>query len=257
MKCKYCGGNLLLEGKFCPHCGRPNEEALQHAADMERYQDHFEETREAVYGVTKKFSGITARAVIIAVLTVAILIAYLLDDRAWSIQRWLLTMDANIHAKAYSNQLDRYLEEEDYLGFRYFCENHYIDGYDDKYQNYRPLIQAAYAYEAIYNSINNLLTAEDDRGLGSCISEIDYGYERFERNKLMDDYIMDDSTEETVRELCSPVFNRMELNLKILLRVYLGFTEEEAESFGELNRAERLFLLNRGCEEKGYGRRDE
>lgn len=252
MKCKYCGGNLLLEGKFCPHCGRPNEEALQHATDMERYQDHFEETRKAVYGVTRKFSGITARAVIIAALTVAVLIVYLLDDRAWSIRRWFLTMDANTHVKTYSNQLDRYLEEEDYLGFRYFCENHYIDGYDDEYQNYRPLIQLGYAYEAVYDGVNNLLTAEDDRELESCISGIDYGYERFERNKIMDDYV-----EETVRERCSPVIDRMELNLKILLRVYLGFTEEEAESFGELNQAERLFLLNRGCEEKGYGRKDE
>ena len=39
MKCKYCGGNLTLEQAYCPHCGRPNEEAAQHVKDMEHYQD--------------------------------------------------------------------------------------------------------------------------------------------------------------------------------------------------------------------------
>lgn len=38
MKCKYCGGNLTLEQAYCPHCGRPNEEAEQHVKDMEHSQ---------------------------------------------------------------------------------------------------------------------------------------------------------------------------------------------------------------------------
>ena len=38
MKCKYCGGNLTLEQAYCPHCGRPNEEAAQHVKDMEHYK---------------------------------------------------------------------------------------------------------------------------------------------------------------------------------------------------------------------------
>ena len=87
MKCKHCGGNLSLEDAFCPHCGQPNEDARQHVADMERYQDNFEDTREDVYTVTRKFSGMTARAVIIAGLTVLFLVIFLMSENWWSIRR--------------------------------------------------------------------------------------------------------------------------------------------------------------------------
>ena len=53
MKCKYCGGNLTLEQAYCPHCGRPNEEAAQHVKDMEHYKSNFEDTKSDVYEVTE------------------------------------------------------------------------------------------------------------------------------------------------------------------------------------------------------------
>ena len=54
MKCKYCGGNLTLEQAYCPHCGRPNEEAAQHVKDMEHYKSNFEDTKSDVYKVAEK-----------------------------------------------------------------------------------------------------------------------------------------------------------------------------------------------------------
>ena len=54
MKCKYCGGNLTLEQAYCPHCGRPNEEAAQHVKDMEHYKSNFEDTKSDVYEVAEK-----------------------------------------------------------------------------------------------------------------------------------------------------------------------------------------------------------
>lgn len=243
---------MSLEEKTCPHCGRLNEEAIQHAADMERYQDHFEETRKDVYGVAKRFSGITARAVIIAALMLAIFVVFLIDDNVWDIRRWFVTMNSNVHVEEYSSQMERYLEEENYTAFRYFCKNHYIDGYNDNYQDYQPLIQAASAYEVVYSSINSLIMAEDERTAGSYISNIEWGYAWFERSKDEGYY-----NDENIREKSLSVMEQMETKLKILLRVYLGFTVEEAEEFGELNQAERLFLLNKGREEMGYGAGDE
>ena len=241
-----------MEGKFCPHCGRLNEEARQHAADMERYQGHFEETRKDVYGVASRFSGITARAVIIAALMLVIFIVYLIDDNVLDIRRWFLTRDANAHVEEYSLQMDRYLEEENYSAFKYFCNNHYIDGFMDEYQDYQPLIQAANVYEVVYSSINSLVTARDERTAGSYISNIEWGYAWFVRNKDTGYY-----ADESIREKRISVRNQMEAKLKVLLRAYLGFTAEEAEEFGELNQAERLYLLNKGSEEKGYGAGDE
>jgi predicted amidophosphoribosyltransferase len=58
MKCKYCGGNLTLEQAYCPHCGRPNEEAAQHVKDMEHYKSNFEDTKSDVYEVTENLGAL-------------------------------------------------------------------------------------------------------------------------------------------------------------------------------------------------------
>ena len=63
MKCKYCGGNLTLEQAYCPHCGRPNEEAAQHVKDMEHYKSNFEDTKSAVYEVAEKNTEIMSHTV--------------------------------------------------------------------------------------------------------------------------------------------------------------------------------------------------
>ena len=70
MKCKYCGGNLTLEQAYCPHCGRPNEEAAQHVKDMEHYKSNFEDTKSDVYEVAEKNTEIMSHMIIITVLVI-------------------------------------------------------------------------------------------------------------------------------------------------------------------------------------------
>ena len=70
MKCKYCGVNLTLEQAYCPHCGRPNEEAAQHVKDMEHYKSNFEDTKSDVYEVAEKNTEIMSHMIIITVLVI-------------------------------------------------------------------------------------------------------------------------------------------------------------------------------------------
>ena len=87
MNCKYCGGTLSLEDHFCPHCGKPNEHAKQHAKDMEAYKSRFDTTQGEVYKVTRNYSEITAHAVIITVLVVLILVVLFVTRSAYAIKR--------------------------------------------------------------------------------------------------------------------------------------------------------------------------
>ena len=84
MKCKYCGGNLTLEQAYCPHCGRPNEEAAQHVKDMEHYKSNFEDTKSDVYEVTEKNTEIMSHMIIITVLVILCVVVFVVSARSWS-----------------------------------------------------------------------------------------------------------------------------------------------------------------------------
>lgn len=121
MKCKYCGGNLTLEQAYCPHCGRPNEEAAQHVKDMEHYKSNFEDTKSDVYEVTEKNTEIMSHMIIITVLVILCVVVFVVSARSWSIHRGLLQFDAGIRQGSYMKQMEQYLEDEDYIGLSAFA----------------------------------------------------------------------------------------------------------------------------------------
>ena len=74
MKCKYCGYNIGLEDEYCPHCGKLNEQAATHIADMKHYEEDYEKTKESVVTKSAKFNARTGRMAVIAVLLMIIVI---------------------------------------------------------------------------------------------------------------------------------------------------------------------------------------
>lgn len=110
MKCKYCGGNLTLEQAYCPHCGRPNEEAAQHVKDMEHYKSNFEDTKSDVYEVAEKNTEIMSHMIIITVLVILCVVVFVVSARSWSIHRGLLQFDAGIRQGSYMKQMEQYRE---------------------------------------------------------------------------------------------------------------------------------------------------
>ena len=139
MKCKYCGGNLTLEQAYCPHCGRPNEEAAQHVKDMEHYKSNFEDTKSDVYEVAEKNTEIMSHMIIITVLVILCVVVFVVSARSWSIHRGLLQFDAGIRQGSYMKQMEQYLEDEDYIGLSAFCDRHYIRPYssNNNYEKYQ------------------------------------------------------------------------------------------------------------------------
>ena len=87
MKCPYCGGNLSLEDETCPHCGRLNEQALQHVKGMKHYKGEFEHTKKHVYIATNRYTKVVVRVVIIALLFFVIIVLHNLGERCYSIVR--------------------------------------------------------------------------------------------------------------------------------------------------------------------------
>lgn len=115
MKCKYCGGNITLETAFCPYCGKPNEHAQQHAKNMKLYRRVYEKTRKGVQETTHRYTGITVRIVIIAILVVIITALMVLTDRSYSIKRIWMRNKMERNSAQVMKQMDQYLEAEEFF----------------------------------------------------------------------------------------------------------------------------------------------
>lgn len=240
MKCDHCGGNLTLEDLACPYCGKENPHAKQHISDMKRYNRDFSNTRSEVYSVVNRYSGIAVRSVIIVVLLIAILVAGIVSSESYSIKRHMEQANSARHVEEYMEIMDAYLAEEDYLSFKAFCEAHYIDGFEDSYTKYRPIILTTNQYSTICYHLMRIITAEDresqERYLGYMADSIEYFYKYMDIDQFQ--YYDGAVCEENVQML-----QRIEENLQALFRSYFGLSAEEAAGFGELSQAKRIVLL--------------
>ena len=149
MKCKYCGGDVTLQDHFCPHCGRPVDQALRHQKEMREYETEFEETkREAINKISVSSGGGTAvgiRLAIIVALTIA-LIWMLINLNSYDINQRKEKRLANANYDAYVEQIEQYIADRDFVALSRFENKHNLD-WNDKYKEYRDIFYAASSYE--------------------------------------------------------------------------------------------------------------
>lgn len=240
MKCPYCGGNLSLEDETCPHCGRLNEQALQHVKDMKHYKGEFEHTKKHVYIATNRYTRVVVRVVIIAVLFFIIIVLYNLGANSYAIVHSIGQYQSKRHAAEYMEQLDQYIEEENFAAFTVFCNEHKIDCYEEPYTSYVPIKQTAQSYFNLYEDIMQLVCPteyqEQSREIEQMTESLDYFYscmdmERYEYYEGADS------------ESNRNVLETMEHNVVLLLQTYFHISEEEAEQLKELSQAKRAVLI--------------
>lgn len=253
MKCKYCGGNLTLEQAYCPHCGRPNEEAQQHVKDMEHYKSNFEDTRSNVYEVAQKNTEIMSHTVIITVLVILCVLVFLVSAFSWEIHRNLVRMDTLLQQTKYEKQLEQYLEEEDYQGFESFCERHYIRPYDDHFTSYQLFIQATQCYSYIYQGVMNVVITKNPDIFSNYFEQIADYYERLWK-MLHPEEKYDISQYEELSEENKEKLQRIGEKVDVLMQSYFGMTEEELQSFREMSKAQKVVFLEERSEVMGYGK---
>lgn len=120
MKCQGCGYNINIEDKFCPHCGRPNDFALEHNESMEKFEEEFRSTKEEVVTNSKRFNSYTGKITIIALLALLICLSFIGQYFSYEIRDNINERNATKKAKEYIPILDEYQENRDIDGFVHF-----------------------------------------------------------------------------------------------------------------------------------------
>ncbi len=244
MKCSNCGANLQIDFAVCPYCGTPNKVAQKHREDMLKYEKDYDNTKRQVIIKSRLVNDKAIRITLIAltIAAVAILIPY--AATADSLRRSHERKALKKTVENYFPQIDEYIEEEDYLALNEFSKSHQIERslpYDNEYYN---LVYATAAYSDMLASIMVIKGSNgvDIERYSSNISgnmkiiETRFGKDRVIPNNA-DDYA-----------------DHMKRDARLLLKYYLGITEEEYEEMLNMTdtkrNAEILEVVNEIRKEK-------
>ncbi len=232
MKCKYCGGEVSLEEKFCPHCGKPNEFATEHIKDMEHYKDEFDKTKKEVVANARKTSDLAVRIVIIAVLSAVIIVSLIASHSSYYIANVIKGKMAEANSKQNISQMEEYLDNGQYLEFEEFVDTHQIRMYDNDYSKYYRISVLTRSYEQIFLYVSNIKTdtklsisstdqADNAENLASAVADY-YKYRNEASDK--DDVFYSDIFEEHAEN--------MDKDINGMLITYIGMTQDEVENLG-------------------------
>ena len=251
MKCKYCGGDVTLQDHFCPHCGRPVDQALRHQKEMREYETEFEETkREAINKISVSSGGGTAvgiRLAIIVALTIA-LIWMLINLNSYDINQRKEKRLANAKYDAYVEQIEQYIADRDFVALSRFENKHNLD-WNDKYKEYRDIFYAASSYEYIYRGIlETAFLLKDARSLYYA-ENLSENVNRFYEQILSDRSTFSDADPEKTEA----AYNEMEQDILALLQKYLHISKEDADSMRELSKSRRKVLIEQALDARIVG----
>ena len=251
MKCKYCGGDVTLQDHFCPHCGRPVDQALRHQKEMREYETEFEETkREAINKISVSSGGGTAvgiRLAVIVALTIA-LIWMLINLNSYDINQRKEKRLANANYDAYVEQIEQYIADRDFVALSRFEDKHNLD-WNDKYKEYRDIFYAASSYEYIYRGIlETAFLLKDARSLYYA-ENLSENVNRFYEQILSDRSTYSDADPEKTEA----AYNEMEQDMLTLLQKYLHISKEDADSMRELSKSRRKVLIEQALDARIVG----
>uniref|UniRef100_UPI0040571797 hypothetical protein n=1 Tax=Acetatifactor sp. TaxID=1872090 RepID=UPI0040571797 len=243
MKCEFCGADLSLEAEYCASCGQLNKHAQQHVRDMKRYHGEFENTKKGVYTATKKYTQITVRMVVIAIMVIAIGLIWLLYNQAYDIRRSIKQGAASRKEEEYSIIMDNYLKEEKFREFSNFCTQKGIEYYyaDGAFEKFVPMYNAVYYYLYTLDSMMDLVSIVEkeegnERYVENVCEYLNYFYQYCDLENFS--YYANAKRQENMDAIAA-----MNNNIEIMLQVYCGLTEEEAASLKGLSEAKRTVLI--------------
>ena len=135
VSCPYCGSAVDINEDTCKYCGMQVKAFEKHRADMNRYKEEFEATKEAVIEENVKTASRAACITVIFALLALILIFVVCAANGSEIGYKLrVNQNAKVFPK-YAVELDKYEEQKDYIGYTCFCSEKELTyfGYDKEY----------------------------------------------------------------------------------------------------------------------------
>ena len=242
MKCKNCNANLQIEDEKCPFCGAENPFAKQHRADMKKYAGEFNSTRKEVLENSSRFNRYTVKITITAVLVALCACALILVMNTYQVKEYLQERKIAAHKTEHIQKVTELLDNGDYIAASYYINAQKIN-YAKPLDEYYSLFTVTRYYSYIVEQINYIIGwdkqanhYEDIDAVFSRLSEyIGYiYYESTPRKYAKDGSYTDDKLAYMTAEIA---------DMNILLKTYIGLTDEDTSELKDLSDVKRTILL--------------
>lgn len=245
MKCPYCGSPMGLEDEFCSFCGKPNEFAKKHQADMKHYHKEFQETQAKVFKKSNHFAKMTGVLVVLFVLLILNIAAVIFTASSWDIAHSILQKNLYSHREEHQENLNTYLQNEDYCGFSgYFNRNSLYSL--DEFQEYDAVVYVADSYFSLFRKLANPLDesygyAFDDENLPHTVRSI---------TDNLDSIFNVEPNFQYRKDLCltedkMAIIQKIQNQATAILSTYGGLTPEEAKELPNLSATKQQEILER------------
>lgn len=244
MKCENCGGRISLEDEFCPNCGAVNRNAQKHIKDMRRYQSTFANVQQDVQEATKRYSEVTVRIIMIAVLLIMAILFSLVAMNPTRFERIGKGLRLKVTYSHWVKEFDDAIEEQDPLRVAYIrndiglyrnydsetTQKQYLADMSDRYiafQDYLLMMQDPFSeYDTATERLDMLQSSL--RGF--------YGYAGDLKEKRMQKNMTDSEIVYVAA---------LESNVSDLLHTYLGVPYEDMEALSQMSRAKMSVALKK------------
>lgn len=170
MKCPHCGNNLNIEDAFCAYCGKPNDFAAKHRAEMDRYEKDFRETRETVLEQSAKINSRTVKITMTAVLVALIAVCCVLLGKADDIRWWRMQREIASQADTHRQKVEQLMEERDYQGLYSYLNESRVT-YSDVFREYDAVYSTTLYYRMFYGDLMTLQSKKSGEDRYSYLNE--------------------------------------------------------------------------------------
>ena len=229
MKCRYCGGEVGLEQKYCPYCGNANEQAVQHYADMASFRGRYADTEAEVIRRSERYARIIPKTVIIVLLLVAAAVMYVITENAYGFPELMRQKAAEKHPDAYMTVLDSYLDDGDYVAFASYFSYNGIRTYGTAFERYKHVYWCSEYYKDVllhteklflHSNRDNWLKYSASSDIRMLCQSLEYFMENYERGR-----------DDPQAAEYSGHLDEMKDRVMDLINIYLGIDESEVEDF--------------------------
>lgn len=235
MKCPKCGSNLDIETRFCSYCGTENPFAKQHREDMQKYSEDYRSTKEEVIANSKKFNRKTFRVTVVAITVAAIAIAILLSVFNHDLSRSYRRKVGEKNVVKYIDDVRAYMAVDDYINVSRLIESKNMRFmYGKPYYDYQEVKTASYNFAQLFSYMMEI-SQPADLGGKQIVSYISSNVKSIYRDSS--------STNEEV----NTYLEHLKADTGLMLKTYLGLTDEEIENLCYMTDAARTMLIEEAC----------
>ena len=242
MKCKKCGRTIGVEDKLCPYCGTVNDLAAAHERNIKEFDKEFTKTQKEVAGSAKNLEGIGKRALILAILVVAMLVMHFVSRRNYvgPDEDAIRSRDAQTHCEEYKKEMEGYLKRGEYLDYIAFIHAHGIYLSGAGYEDFKHINYVASDYYECIRHMQGIVYQTTDKDYWNSMEQQISSFSMYLEG-FMETYKVQAEAEKN--STYKAYIEDMYQDLRALLKAYVKLDDAGVDEFLELSDAKMAVRL--------------